>query len=95
MERSSRSNSQLVREAVVMSIDRNALSRSMRQPRPRLLLPADRDGRSPDQAVPVRQPAASPTAATQAKAKALVAKAGDTGVAVNVYSEERQPARSS
>lgn len=85
-------NSQAVREAVVMSIDRNALSRldSGNLVPACYFLPVGMIGH-PTKPCPYGDPAATPTAATIAKAKALIAKAGDTGAAVNVYSQEREP----
>ena len=85
-------NSQLVREAVVMSIDRNALSKldSGNLVPGCYFLPIGMVGH-PTEPCPYGNPAISPTAATIAKAKGLIAQAGDTGAAVTVYSEERQP----
>ena len=85
-------NSQLVREAVVMSIDRNALSRldSGNLVPGCYFLPIGMIGH-PTKPCPYGDPAKSPTAATIAKAKRLIAQAGDTGAPVTVYSEERQP----
>jgi peptide/nickel transport system substrate-binding protein len=85
-------NSQLVREAVVMSIDRNALSRidSGNLVPGCYFLPIGMPGH-PTKPCPYGNPKTSPTAATIAKAKALIAKAGDTGAPITVYSQERQP----
>ena len=85
-------NSQLVREAVVMSVDRNALSRldGGNLVPGCYFLPIGMLGH-PTKPCPYGNPAVSPTAATLAKAKKLIAQAGDTGAAINVYSEERQP----
>jgi peptide/nickel transport system substrate-binding protein len=85
-------NSQLVREAVIESIDRNALSKldSGNLVPGCYMLPIGMVGH-PTKPCPYGNPAATPTAATIAKAKGLIAKAGDTGVPVTVYSQERQP----
>ena len=45
----------------------------------------------PTKPCPYGNPKISPTAATIAKAKRLIAQAGDTGAPVTVYSQERQP----
>jgi peptide/nickel transport system substrate-binding protein len=85
-------DSQLVREAVTMSIDRNALSRldgGNLTPGCYFLPPAMPG--FPSKPCPYGNPATSPTAATIAKAKSLIAKAGDTGAAVTVWSETRSP----
>jgi peptide/nickel transport system substrate-binding protein len=85
-------NSQLVREAVNMAIDRNALSRldSGNLVPGCYFLPPGMIGH-PTKPCPYGNPAVSPTAATIAKAKKLIAQAGDTGAAVTVYSQEREP----
>ncbi len=85
-------DNQLVREAVTMSIDRNALSRldgGNLIPGCYFLPPAMIG--HPTKPCPYGNPAATPTAATLAKAKSLIAKAGDTGAAVTVWSETRSP----
>src|SRR5665213_1842375 len=85
-------DSQLVREAVTMSIDRNALSRldGGNLIPGCYFLPIGMIGH-PTKPCPYGNPATSPTAATIAKAKSLIAKAGDTGAAVTVWSETRSP----
>jgi peptide/nickel transport system substrate-binding protein len=85
-------DNQLVREAVTMAIDRNALSRldSGNLIPGCYFLPIGMIGH-PTKPCPYGNPATSPTAATLAKAKALIAKAGDTGAAVTVWSETRSP----
>jgi peptide/nickel transport system substrate-binding protein len=85
-------DSQLVREAVTMSIDRNALSRldGGNLIPGCYFLPIGMLGH-PTKPCPYGDPAVSPTAATITKAKALIAQAGDTGAAVTVWSETRSP----
>ena len=85
-------DSQLVREAVTMAIDRNALSRldGGNLIPGCYFLPVGMIGH-PTKPCPYGDPATSPTAATIAKAKTLIAKAGDTGAAVTVWSETRSP----
>jgi peptide/nickel transport system substrate-binding protein len=85
-------NSILVRKALVMAIDRNALSKldSGNLVPGCYFLPIGMVGH-PTKPCPYGNPKQSPTAATIAKAKQLIAQAGDTGVPVTVYSQERQP----
>ena len=85
-------DSQLVREAVTMSIDRNALSRldDGNLIPGCYFLPIGMIGH-PSKPCPYGNPATSPTAATIARAKSLIAQAGDTGAAVTVWSETRSP----
>ena len=85
-------DNQLVREAVTMAIDRNALSRldGGNLIPGCYFLPLGMIGH-PTKPCPYGNPATSPTAATITKAKALIAKAGDTGAAVTVWSETRSP----
>ncbi len=85
-------DNQLVRQAVTMSIDRNALSRldgGNLIPGCYFLPPAMIG--HPTKPCPYGDPAATPTAATLAKAKTMIAQAGDTGAAVTVWSETRSP----
>ena len=85
-------NSLLVREAVIISIDQNALSKldSGNLVPGCYFLPIGLVGH-PTKPCPYGNPAISPTAATITRAKKLIAQAGDTGAAVTVYSQERQP----
>ncbi len=85
-------DSQLVREAVTMSIDRNALSRldDGNLIPGCYFLPIGMIGH-PSKPCPYGNPATSPTAATIARAKSMIAQAGDTGAAVTVWSETRSP----
>ena len=85
-------NSQLVREAVTMSIDHTALSRldgGNLIPGCYFLPPAMPG--HPTKPCPYGNPNVTPSAKTIAKAKSLIAKAGDTGAAVTVWSETRSP----
>jgi peptide/nickel transport system substrate-binding protein len=85
-------NNQSVRAAVTMAIDHNALSRldgGNLTPGCYFLPPAMPG--YPSKPCPYGNPKVSPSAATIAKAKAMVAKAGDAGMAVTVWSETRSP----
>ena len=82
-------NSQLVREAVTMAVDRSAIARldgGNLSPGCYFLPPAMIG--HPSAACPYGNPAGHPNVA---KAKKLIAQAGDAGATVTVYSEQRQP----
>jgi peptide/nickel transport system substrate-binding protein len=82
-------NSQLVREAVTMAIDRNAIARldGGNLAPGCYFLPPGMIGH-PSKPCPYGNPAGPPNVA---KARKLVAQAGDTGAPVTVYNELRQP----
>ena len=82
-------NSQLVREAVTMAVDRTAVARldGGNLAPGCYFLPPTIIGH-PSVPCPYGDPARAPNVA---KAKKLIAQAGDTGAAVAVYSEVRQP----
>jgi len=82
-------NSQLVREAVTMAIDRNAIARldGGNLAPGCYFLPPGIIGH-PSKPCPYGNPAGPPNVA---RARKLVAQAGDRGAAVTVYNELRQP----
>jgi peptide/nickel transport system substrate-binding protein len=82
-------NNQLVREAVSYALDRRALSRldGGNLIPGCYFLPIGMVGH-PTKPCPYGNPNAAPNVA---KAKALIAKSGDKGAAITVWSEERQP----
>jgi peptide/nickel transport system substrate-binding protein len=82
-------NSGLVRAAVAMAVDRNAIARldSGNLAPGCYFLPPGMLGH-PSRPCPYGNPAGSPNLA---KAKALIAQAGDIGARVSVYAEMRQP----
>ncbi len=82
-------DSQLVREAVTMAIDRNAIARldSGNLAPGCYFLPPGMIGH-PSKPCPYGNPAGPPNLA---KARKLIAQAGDTGASVSVYGEMRQP----
>ncbi|MCL2396290.1 MAG: ABC transporter substrate-binding protein, partial [Acidimicrobiaceae bacterium] len=85
-------NKLAVRQAVNMAIDRTSLTRlaaGFSVPAC-LLLPPNFPGHSNAKCAS-GNPAVTPSASTIAKAKSMIAKAGDAGAAVTVWSQTKQP----